>query len=629
MKHFKTILALAGAGATFGLVASLSTPVASHGFSLLGHNLGNAQRDFRVFNNFSDSTANNNTTPHVNFPGHTGAVMAIWKGHSEWGSGPWAGNGLGDGVSSNSNIGDGGANFDNHFQGLATSSGTTSTNIHSALGGSSGGTLAFMQGGSNGWWVRYYESWTWQDGPGNVTSGTDLQGVACHEIGHTLGLGHSNTSGATMLPSISGTGVGARSINTDDTNGIKAIYGVKSGSKPQINSISGDFTTGTLLTIAGTNFATNNNEVWFTAPNSTGFGTRVTNVSSTGGGTQIQVTIPSNVADGVVMVNSGAGTHVGLSNAFPIDIGGGGGPPLDPPDIVSINPTLGPAGGWTPVTITGTGFLGVNDVEFGGIDARDFEVNGATEIVATTPENLPFSSVSVFVQDPDGTDVLNGAFLYTFNIIPNVDTVTPPNGPDTGGTTVEITGTMVSGVTSVTFDGVPGTNLEITSLGSLVVDTPPGTGIVDVALTNSSGTFTLTNGFTYDSGIGGQFVNLGPSGVGGSLGEPTLNGVGDLTPGGSGYDLTIANCPPSAFGILFIGIGDGSTTAGFKGGTFYVLPLVLQVGFNLPPSGDITLPLTVDGSVVGPVSLLFQWWCQDNSAPQLVGGSNGLRADIP
>ena len=99
MKSLKTILALTGLAASITLVASFShKPVDTGAFSLLGHSLGSNQRDFRVFNNFTDSQANNNVIPHVNFPGATGAVMAIWKGHAEWGSDDWAGNGNGEGA---------------------------------------------------------------------------------------------------------------------------------------------------------------------------------------------------------------------------------------------------------------------------------------------------------------------------------------------------------------------------------------------------------------------------------------------------------------------------------------------------------------------------------------------------
>ena len=147
-----------------------------------------------MWNNFTDTQANNNITPHANFPGADGAEMAIWKGCIEWASLLHA-DGDGD-THQPFGLGSGGANFDAFYNGLATASGGTNGNTHSELGGGSGGTLAFTETPiADGWRIRYYSNWTWHDGPGPVNVGVDLQGVAAHEYGHALGLGHSTASG--------------------------------------------------------------------------------------------------------------------------------------------------------------------------------------------------------------------------------------------------------------------------------------------------------------------------------------------------------------------------------------------------------------------------------------------------
>ncbi len=306
-----------------GAVASLSAPVDTAAYTTIGGNLSLSQRDFRVFNNFTDATANNNTTPHVNFPGQTGAVMAIWKGHTEWASEPRAGNGAGDGLTSNPVLGSGGANFDNVFGGTHTATGGFNENVHSEISGGSGSTIAFTQTPiADGWRIRYYASWTWHNGPGTVSGGLDIQGVATHEIGHSLGLGHTSTGGATMTSFISGSGTAQRSIETDDINGVKAIYGTKSASKPHIGGLSGSMSPGGTLTITGTGFTATGNDVWFTRQGNLGNPQKVLGVASSGGGTTIDVVIPSTATDGDVMVKNGSGSsHSNLSNAWPIDIG--------------------------------------------------------------------------------------------------------------------------------------------------------------------------------------------------------------------------------------------------------------------------------------------------------------------
>src|SRR5262245_31998832 len=52
-----------------------------------------------------------------------------------------------------------------------------------------------------------------------------IEGVMVHEVGHGLGLGHSNVAGATMLPTVSACSNTPATIETDDENAIQALYG--------------------------------------------------------------------------------------------------------------------------------------------------------------------------------------------------------------------------------------------------------------------------------------------------------------------------------------------------------------------------------------------------------------------
>ena len=298
---------------------SFLIPSDSEGFSLLGHNLTLIQRDLRVFNNFTDSSANNNTIAHSQFPGYDGAEMAFWKSAVEWGSRAH-GNGSGD-PQQNFGLGTGGANFDPSWQGNALGIGTTNQNVISELNGNGGMVLAFAESnGGIGWRIRFYSNWVWSDGPNNVFSQEDMQGVGCHEYGHALGMGHSVAGGSPTMGAVaSGNGYTDRSIAADDILGIRAIYGTASAAKP---IISGHNLCGTTLEITGSNFSTTTNTIWFTQAGIGGTGqpVKITNIPSTAGGTMLTVNVPVNAGSGDILVQNLGGGHANLSNAWPFDV---------------------------------------------------------------------------------------------------------------------------------------------------------------------------------------------------------------------------------------------------------------------------------------------------------------------
>jgi len=303
--------------------ALMLAPTESHGFTLLGGKLGvELQRDVRVFNNFTDPEANNNTTPDPNWPGYTGAPLAIWKACSEWGSELHNLNGLGDPQLINL-VGSGGANFDITWQGLATTWGGTDDNIHSEIGGNGGGTYAFTESPINdGWRIRYYkEPWVWQDGPDN-NGATDLQSIATHEYGHALGLDHTSVAFATMQPSTSG-GTGQRSIEPDDQAGVQFLYGVIDlTKKPHIETVQ---QAGGILTLTGTQFDTSGqNEVWFTQAGVGGTGTAVKVTGINSNGTTLSCAIPAAAGPGDIVVRKASVTGPkGMSNQMAFEPAGG------------------------------------------------------------------------------------------------------------------------------------------------------------------------------------------------------------------------------------------------------------------------------------------------------------------
>jgi hypothetical protein len=119
---------------------------------------------------------------------------------------------------------------------------------------------------------------------------------------------------------------------------------------------------------------------------------------------------------------------------------------------------------------------------------------------------------------------------------PTVTSVAPNSGPDTGGTSVTITGTnFVSGAT-VTFGGTAATGVTFVNATTITATTPVhAAGAVDVVVTNpDTQSGTLTNGYTYTLSATTLEVRVGASSddaeewiTGASIGAVVLNS-GDL-----------------------------------------------------------------------------------------------------
>ncbi|MFT7462654.1 MAG: hypothetical protein ACI9EF_000996 [Pseudohongiellaceae bacterium] len=295
---------------------------------------------------------------------------------------------------------------------------------------------------------------------------------------------------------------------------------------------------------------------------------------------------------------------------------------LIPANLVSSTPNNGPAGGFTSVSLNGSGFDGVNSVKFGGVNALSFNAPNNSTINATVPAGS-VGSASISVTDDFGTTTLGSGYTYTANPTPNVNTVGPTMGDIAGGTTVTISGTNVLGITDVQFGGVSGTNLSINSPTSLTVDTPSAgtSGPVDV-LVLGNGSDTLVGGFVYF--FEGSFTAIDP-GIPGTFGStPALAGSGDLVPGGSGFTLITAGIKGSAPGVLFVSLAEAALP--FKGGLLYTFPILLTIDVQSSILGTLVISgLTIDPVIPGGTLIVVQEAFLDAAAVAGVSMSNGLK----
>lgn len=71
--------------------------------------------------------------------------------------------------------------------------------------------------------VRFNRQFSWQTSS-SCSGGHDLTGVATHEFGHAVGLGHSSVGASTMYPSVAACDFSKSSLDSDDKAGYSAIY---------------------------------------------------------------------------------------------------------------------------------------------------------------------------------------------------------------------------------------------------------------------------------------------------------------------------------------------------------------------------------------------------------------------
>ena len=195
-----------------------------------------------------------------------------------------------------------------------------------------------------------------------------------------------------------------------------------------------------------------------------------------------------------------------------------GNPP--PPTVTGLQPTTGPAGGGTTVTITGTGFTGASAVDFGAHAASSFAVNSATSITATAPAGS--GTVDVTVTTPGGTSATGTADEYSYTPVPTVAQVAPAAGPTGGGTSVTITGTGLTGATAVEFGSTAAANVTVVSASQITATAPAGTaGTVDITVTSPGGTSATSNAdqYTYTAAptVAQIAPTAGPTGGGTSV----------------------------------------------------------------------------------------------------------------
>ncbi|MCO4862219.1 putative Ig domain-containing protein [Cupriavidus sp. WGlv3] len=236
-----------------------------------------------------------------------------------------------------------------------------------------------------------------------------------------------------------------------------------------------------------------------------------------------------------------------------------------PPTVTGVTPSSGPASGGTAVTVTGTNFVGVTAVRFGGA-AASFLVNSATSLSATTPIGTA-GTVDVTVTTAAGTSAISAADRFTYVSAPPVAnnvSATVAYGSAGNPITLNLTGGAAA---SVSVASPPGHGTAIAT-GTSITYTPTssyaGPDSFTYTATNASGTSapaTVTITVANPNLIYAP-ASPPPGAVGGAYSQSLAAATGGTGP----YTYAIASgALPPGVALSSAGLLVGTPTAG---GTF-------------------------------------------------------------
>lgn len=193
------------------------------------------------------------------------------------------------------------------------------------------------------------------------------------------------------------------------------------------------------------------------------------------------------------------------------------------PTLSEVFPAAGSTSGGTLVRLSGEDFLAGSEVYINGVQQTDAEVLNSTRIDVVTEAVGAGGVATLEVVNPGG-QIASAAFLYTATADPVPTSVSPNFGPGEGGQLVTISGSgfnsdveVVFGANAATGEGgLAASSVTFVDANTLVVTSPPGSGMASVTVTNptTGQAAVLGSAYLYEGGSSG--------GCGG-----TVTGAGD------------------------------------------------------------------------------------------------------
>jgi len=306
-------------------------------------------------------------------------------------------------------------------------------------------------------------------------------------------------------------------------------------------------------------------------------------------GTELTFTTPPGAAGDVpVTVTTDGGTSAPLTFTYEAA-------PAGAPVLTSLTPETGPAGGGTPVTITGSGFLPGSTVSVGGTTGivPDAIGVGGTTLTFTTPPGAA-GDAPVTVTNLAGTSApLTFTYLAPPVGSPVLTAIAPDAGPAAGGTSVTLTGTGFTPGSTITIGDATGIVGTLSPDGTQLTFTTPGgtAGDVPVTVTNATGTSAPLT-FTYQAApvVAPTLTSLTPA-------EGPAGGGTDVTIVGTGFTGDSTVTVGTTTGIVPLSVSTDGTSLVFTTPAGAVGQA--DVSVTTPAGTSGTLPFTYQAAPVG------------------------------
>ena len=172
----------------------------------------------------------------------------------------------------------------------------------------------------------------------------------------------------------------------------------------------------------------------------------------------------------------------------------------EPPEIVSVSPTQGPAAGGTYVMVVGDSFSAGMRVTLGGVEQPEVDIIDRSTFVFRTEPGEP-GAKTLRVSHAAGDAVVANAFTYLDRL--RLDDVEPASGSEAGGAVVQLSGRGLTDVRRVFWGDREVDVSRVIGDNQIEVVTPPGVAgqQVDVSLWTGADLVVLPEAFRYTASL--------------------------------------------------------------------------------------------------------------------------------